>query len=93
MSRKGHQEGHMPKLLFRVMTWGGLALLALGVVALFISGGWAATGIGTDHSGTLGGVLGAMLFGWGVVMIVTVCFTALMMRLMPRSTQPERSGR
>lgn len=70
----------MPKTLVRVMVVLGLALAVAGVVMVFFAGGWAATGVGTNHSGSFAGVVGAMLVGWGVVLVVATLFTAAMMR-------------
>jgi hypothetical protein len=80
----------MSQRQFRVMVSGGVALVALGVVTLYIAGGWAATGIGTSHSGTTGGVWGAMFVGWGAVLLFVTCVTALTMRLTARGDVAQR---
>jgi hypothetical protein len=52
----------------------------VGIVVVLVAGGWAATGIGTNHSGTTAGVIGAMITGWGFVLAFTTWFTSLLMR-------------
>jgi hypothetical protein len=67
----------------RTLRWiglGGLALGMVGIVVVLVAGGWAATGIGTNHSGTTAGVIGAMITGWGFVLAFTTWFTSLLMR-------------
>ena len=63
----------------RWVALGGLMLGVLGIAVTVIAGGWAATGIGTAHSGTPVGVIGAMLTGWGVLLAAIAFLTSVFM--------------
>jgi len=80
----------MSQVMFRTMIAIGLFVGAAGLVTLYFAGGWAATGIGTNHSGTGAGVVGVMLTGWGAVLVVATLFTAAMMRATGRRTPAAR---
>ncbi len=46
---------------------GGLILAVVGLIVMQFMGGWSATGIGTAHSGSTGGVFAAILLFGGLI--------------------------
>lgn len=64
----------------RWVALGGLVLGIVGIALTLAAGGWAATGIGTNHSGTAAGVIGAILTGWGVLLALVAFLTSALMR-------------
>ena len=79
----------MSKQPYQALIMIGLLLAAIGAIALFtIAGGWAATGIGTDHSGTRRGVLSVMLLLGGLILM----FVGSLGAAIRRSSSPSRSA-
>ena len=64
----------------RWVALGGLLVGVVGIVVIVIAGGLVATGIGTNHSGTTAGVIGAMVTGWGVLLAMIAFLTSVFMR-------------
>lgn len=69
----------MSQHLLRWLALGGVALTLAGIVITLLAGGWAATGLGTDHSGTPAGIIGAVLTGWGVGLTCGALITSFFM--------------
>jgi ABC-type Na+ efflux pump permease subunit len=66
-----------------ILLGSGLALCLLGIVLIVLAGGWAATGLGTPHSGTPLAVIGTMFATGGPIIMLAAALAAFLVRFNP----------